>query len=85
MFPITKPELSFAEISKYWAPELRWSRDMVQALLEGALLHRARTKRRKTTSRPCIRIRSQRPVRRPECSALHRAAAVTSQRLRRHK
>ena len=36
MFPITKPELSFAEISEYWAPELRWSRDMVQALLEGA-------------------------------------------------
>jgi hypothetical protein len=36
MFPITKPELSFGEISKYWAPELRWSRDMVQALLEGA-------------------------------------------------
>jgi hypothetical protein len=36
MFPITKPELSFAEISKYWAPELRWSRDMVQALLESA-------------------------------------------------
>jgi hypothetical protein len=36
MFPITKPELSFGEISEYWAPELRWSRDMVQALLEGA-------------------------------------------------
>jgi hypothetical protein len=36
MFPITKPELSFAEISEYWAPEPRWSRDMVQALLEGA-------------------------------------------------
>jgi hypothetical protein len=36
MFPITKPELSFAEISQYWSPELRWSRDMVQALLEGA-------------------------------------------------
>ena len=35
MFPITKPELSFAEISEYWAPELRWSREMVQALLEG--------------------------------------------------
>ena len=37
MFPITKPELSFAEISEYWGPELRWSRDVVQALLEGAL------------------------------------------------
>ena len=36
MFPISKPELSFGEISEYWAPELRWSRDMVQALLEGA-------------------------------------------------
>ena len=36
MFPMTEPELSFAEISKYWAPELRWSRDMVQALLESA-------------------------------------------------
>jgi len=36
MFPITKPELSFGEISEYWAPGLRWSRDMVQALLEGA-------------------------------------------------
>jgi hypothetical protein len=35
MFPFTKSELSFAEISEYWAPELRWSRDMVQALLEG--------------------------------------------------
>jgi hypothetical protein len=32
----SKPELSFAEISKYWAPELGWSRDMVQALLESA-------------------------------------------------
>ena len=36
MFPITKPELSFAEISEYWAPELGWSRDRVQTLLEGA-------------------------------------------------
>ena len=36
MFPITKPELSFAEISEYSAPQLGWSRDMVQALLEGA-------------------------------------------------
>jgi hypothetical protein len=36
MFPISKPELSFAEISEYWAPEPRWSRDMVQALLESA-------------------------------------------------
>lgn len=36
MFPISKSELSFGEISEYWAPELRWSRDMVQALLEGA-------------------------------------------------
>ena len=36
MFPISKPQLSFAEISEYWAPELRWSRDMVQALLEAA-------------------------------------------------
>jgi hypothetical protein len=36
MFPISKLELSFAEISEYWAPELRWSRDMVLALLEGA-------------------------------------------------
>ena len=36
MFPISKPELSFAEVSLYYAPELRWSRDMVQALLEGA-------------------------------------------------
>src|SRR4051812_42407131 len=36
MFPISKAELSFAEISEYSAPELRWSRDMVQALLEGA-------------------------------------------------
>ena len=36
MFFTSKPELSFAEISEYWAPELTWSRDMVQALLEGA-------------------------------------------------
>jgi hypothetical protein len=36
MFPISKPELSFAQISEYWAPEPRWSRDMVQALLESA-------------------------------------------------
>src|SRR5262245_45484500 len=36
MFPNTKPQSSFAEMSEYWAPELRWSRDMVQALLEGA-------------------------------------------------
>jgi hypothetical protein len=36
MFPISKPELSFAEISEYWAPELGWSRDMVQTLLESA-------------------------------------------------
>jgi hypothetical protein len=36
MSPISKPELSFAEISEYWAPEPRWSRDMVQALLESA-------------------------------------------------
>src|SRR5262245_53279371 len=36
MFPITKPELSFAEISEYWAPGLGWSREMVQRLLEGA-------------------------------------------------
>jgi len=36
MFPISKPELSFAEVSLYYAPELRWSREMVQALLEGA-------------------------------------------------
>jgi hypothetical protein len=36
MFLISKPELSFAEISEYWAPELTWSRDMVQALLESA-------------------------------------------------
>jgi hypothetical protein len=36
MYFISKSELSFAEISEYWAPELRWSRDMVQAILEGA-------------------------------------------------
>lgn len=34
MFFTSKPELSFAEIAEYWAPELMWSRDMVQALLE---------------------------------------------------
>jgi hypothetical protein len=36
MFPINKSELSFGEISQYWAPELKWSCDMVQALLERA-------------------------------------------------
>ena len=36
MFPSNKSELSFGEISQYWAPELGWSRDMVQALLESA-------------------------------------------------
>src|SRR5262249_14200913 len=36
MFPISKPELSFAEISEYWAAELNLSRERVQALLESA-------------------------------------------------
>src|SRR5262245_14155211 len=36
MFPISKPELSFSDISEYSAPGLGWSRGMVQALLEGA-------------------------------------------------
>jgi hypothetical protein len=36
MFFISDPELSFAEIAEYWAPELRWSPDMVQARLESA-------------------------------------------------
>src|SRR5262249_48578544 len=36
MFPISKLELSFDEISEYWAAELNLSRERVQALLESA-------------------------------------------------
>jgi hypothetical protein len=36
MFPVSKPELSFADISEYWGPELKLSRDRAQALLEEA-------------------------------------------------
>jgi hypothetical protein len=35
-FPVSKPELSLGDISEYWAPELKLSRDRAQALLEGA-------------------------------------------------
>jgi len=36
MFPVSEPELSFADISEYWAAELNISPDRIQALLEGA-------------------------------------------------
>jgi len=35
MFPISRPELSFGDISELWSPELKLSRDRAQALLEG--------------------------------------------------
>jgi hypothetical protein len=36
MFPVSKPELSFGDISELWSPELKLSRDRAQALLEEA-------------------------------------------------
>jgi hypothetical protein len=36
MLPVSKPELSFAEISEYWGAELNLSQDKIEALLEEA-------------------------------------------------
>jgi hypothetical protein len=36
MFPVSKPELSFAEISEYWGAELNLSQDKIEARLEEA-------------------------------------------------